>query len=246
MEKNFDHYSKWVGKFYFSLKSVSYVFVDKKPYIMPPMEIFKDLVAQSLGIEISPLQLTAFRAYESLLLEWNEKFNLTSITDPEEIHVKHFLDSLTALNAIQPEAAFSLIDIGTGAGFPGIPLKIMRPEISLTLVESSQKKAEFCQAVTRKLSLLDTTVVAARAEDLGKDPAYRSKFDWAIARAVADLSILAEYMLPFVKIGGKALAMKGANTDDEIRKAGRALRILGGEIVETRNFNYQMILGIER
>ena len=130
-----------------------------------------------------------------------------------------------------------MIDIGTGAGFPGIPLKIMLPELSLMLVESSQKKAEFCKTVVEKLHLSNTSVIAARAEDLGKDPNHREKYDWAIARAVAELTVLAEYLLPFVKIGGKALAMKGANTDGEVQKSGQALSILGGEISEIVNLD---------
>jgi 16S rRNA (guanine527-N7)-methyltransferase len=204
---------------------------------MPAMENFQELLLQSLGVELSPPQLDDFHAFEDLLLDWNGKFNLTSIIDPAEIHVKHFLDSLTVMRIIQNNGDLSLIDIGTGAGFPGIPLKIMLPGISLTLVESSQKKAEFCKVVVKALQLTNTSVIAARAEDLGKDSLYREKYDWAIARAVAELSVLAEYLLPFVKIGGKALAMKGANTDDEIQKAGHALSILGGELSEIVDLN---------
>ena len=204
---------------------------------MPSMENFRELLLQSLGIELSPSQLDNFQVFENLLLDWNGKFNLTSITDPAEIHIKHFLDSLTVLRIIQNSGDLSLIDIGTGAGFPGIPLKIMLPELSLTLVESSQKKAEFCKVVVEKLQLTNTSVIAARAEDLGKAPHHREKYDWAIARAVAELSVLAEYLLPFVKIGGKALAMKGANAEGEIQKAGHALSILGGEISEIVNLD---------
>ena len=202
---------------------------------MPSMEIFRDLFHQSLRIALSPSQLDAFQLFENLLIEWNKKINLTSITDPKEIHIKHFLDSLTVLRIIPENGNYSMIDIGTGAGFPGIPLKIMRPEITLTLVESSQKKAEFCKVVINQLQLSDTSVIAARAEDLGKDPFHREHYDWAIARAVAELSVLAEYLFPFVKIGGKALAMKGANSEGESQKASHALSILGGEISETVN-----------
>ncbi len=204
---------------------------------MPLMEKFRTLLFKSLRIELSSSQINAFLAFENLLLGWNEKFNLTSITDPEDIHIKHFLDSLTVLRLIQNSDEFSLIDIGTGAGFPGIPLKIMLPEMALTLVESSQKKSEFCKAVVNELHLANTSVVAARAENLGKDPHHREKYDWAVARAVADLSVLAEYLLPFVKIGGKALAMKGTNAEGEIQKASHALKILGGEIFEIEKLN---------
>lgn len=190
------------------------------------------ILQASLGITLSQSQLNAFQVFEKLLLEWNGKFNLTSITDPAEIHTKHFFDSLTALRIISGNKAFTMIDIGTGAGFPGIPIKIMLPEISLTLVEASQKKAEFCKVVADTLKLSNTSVIAARAEDLGKDQNHREKYDLATARAVAELSVLVEYMLPFLKIGGKALAMKGLNADTEIKNAGRALSILGGEISE--------------
>ncbi|MDP2966179.1 MAG: 16S rRNA (guanine(527)-N(7))-methyltransferase RsmG [Pelolinea sp.] len=201
------------------------------------MEKLQAFLDQSLGIEITAPQINAFATFENLLLEWNEKFNLTAITDPERIHIKHFFDSLTCLRVIQNRGIFSLIDIGTGAGFPGIPLKIMIPDMKLILVESSQKKAEFCQVVVEKLNLADTSVIAARAEDLGKDPQFREKFDWAVARAVAELSVLAEYLLPYVKIGGKALAMKGADTEDETQKANRAVAVLGGEISESMRLN---------
>ena len=200
---------------------------------MPAMVNFQEMILRSFGIELSPSQLKDFQAFEDLLLEWNGKFNLTSITDPAEIHIKHFLDSLTVLKVIPNSSGLSLIDIGTGAGFPGIPLKIMLPELSLTLVESSQKKAEFCKVVVEKLHLTNTSVIAARAEDLGKDSQHREQYDWAVARAVAELSVLAEYLLPFVKIGGKALAMKGTSAKEEIQKADHALSILGGEISET-------------
>ena len=201
------------------------------------MIIFQEALLRSLGIELSPSQLDDFQTFEELLLDWNAKFNLTSITDPAEIHIKHFLDSLTVLKVIPNSSGLSLIDIGTGAGFPGIPLKIMLPELSLTLVESSQKKAEFCKVVVEKLQLTNTSVITARAEDLGKDPLHREQYDWAIARAVAELSVLAEYLLPLVKIGGKALAMKGANTETEIQKADHALSILGAEVSEIINLD---------
>lgn len=204
---------------------------------MPAMEKFQIYLKQILGIEITALEINSFAALENLLLEWNEKFNLTAITDSDGIHIKHFLDSLTCLKIINKKENLSLIDIGTGAGFPGIPLKIMMPEIKLTLVESSQKKAGFCKTVVEELNLEDTPVIAARAEDLGKDPQFREKFDWAVARAVAELPVLAEYLLPFVKVGGKALAMKGADSEDETRKTSQAVAVLGGEIAEKVRLN---------
>jgi 16S rRNA (guanine527-N7)-methyltransferase len=191
-----------------------------------------EIIDQCLGIELTTTQIEAFTLFENLLLKWNGKFNLTTITNPHEIHIKHFLDSLTVRKIIQNNAAFSLIDIGTGAGFPGIPLKIIMPEMVLTLVESSHKKVEFCKSVVEELKLSNTSVVIARAEELGKDPIFREKYDWAVARAVADLSVLSEYLLPLVKIGAKVIAMKSANSEDEIKRASHALEILGGEITE--------------
>ncbi|MCJ7519101.1 MAG: 16S rRNA (guanine(527)-N(7))-methyltransferase RsmG [Anaerolineaceae bacterium] len=204
---------------------------------MPFMEKFYNYLDQFLGIKITLSQINAFIALENLLLKWNEKINLTAITDLEGIYIKHFLDSLTCLRVIQNREAFSLIDIGTGAGFPGIPLKIILPDMQLTLVESSKKKAEFCKVVVNALNLSDTTVVSSRVEDLGKDPYFRENYDWAVARAVAELSVLAEYLLPLVKIGGKALAMKGADTEVETRKASHAVAVLGGEISERINLD---------
>jgi len=195
----------------------------------------RELVMTSLGIELSSDQLDDLQIFENLLLEWNGKFNLTSITDPVEIHIKHFLDSLTVLKLIQNKSNSSLVDIGTGAGFPGIPLKIMLPDLSLTLVESSQKKAEFCKVAVKELQLTNTTVISKRAEDLGRDPAHREHYDWAIARAVAELPVLAEYLLPLVKIEGKALVMKGGNVTSEIQKAEHAITILGAEISDIVN-----------
>ena len=196
-----------------------------------------EIVYQSLGIELTSSQIEAFTAYEALLLEWNTKFNLTSITDPDEIHIKHFLDSLSLLKVIQENRPFSLIDIGTGAGFPGIPLKIIFPDMALTLVESSHKKAYFCNTVVEKLNLLNTSVITARAEDLGRNRVYREQYDWAVARAVAHLSVLSEYLLPLVKVGGKAIAMKSPNGNVEISKALPAIKILGGEICEKIEFD---------
>lgn len=181
---------------------------------------------------MSSNQLGNFLTFEHLLLDWNDKINLTSITEPAEIHIKHFLDSLTILKLIQNKSSSSLIDIGTGAGFPGIPLKIMLPDLSLTLVESSQKKVEFCKVAVEELHLTNTKVITARAEDLGKERNHREHYDWAIARAVAELSVLAEYLLPLVRIGGKALAMKGSSASSEIQKAERAIEVLGAEISE--------------
>jgi len=165
-----------------------------------------------------------------LLQDWNQKFNLTSLTEEKEILIKHFLDSLVCFHFMPRSIAFSLIDIGTGAGFPGIPLKIVNPYIRLTLVDSVQKKVEFCKLLVKELGLSDVEVLHARAEDIGQDNHYREKFDWSVARAVADLSVLAEYMLPLTAVGGFMLAMKGAEVGQEVEKANPAISLLGGDI----------------
>ncbi len=185
------------------------------------------LLAEHMKIELTPDQVSAFERYQALLLEWNQKFNLTAITDPQEMQLKHFYDSLTCLRAIPPDAQ-SLIDIGCGAGLPGIPLKIMLPHLKLVLVDSVGKKVEFCRMAAQELRLTDVTALHARAEDLGRDKAHREQYDWAVARAVAPLPVLAEYLLPLVRVGGSMLAQKGASAADELEQAGKAIRTLGG------------------
>ena len=168
--------------------------------------------------------------YEQALLAWNEKFNLTAIRDSEGVRLKHFLDSLSCTLAWRGVAPTRLIDIGTGAGFPGLVLKILYPGMRLTLVDSVGKKVEFCRYVTEKLGLEQVDLVTGRAEELGQNPAYRERFDWAVARAVAGLSVLAEYLLPLVKVGGGMLAQKGESGPAEAQTAEKALRILGGHL----------------
>jgi 16S rRNA (guanine527-N7)-methyltransferase len=182
------------------------------------------------GVTLTPDQLRAFREYERELLEWNAKFNLTAIDDPQKIRVKHFLDSLTCLLAMGEGCKGRVADVGTGAGFPGIPLKIACPGMRLSLIESVGKKAAFCQHVVELLRLKDVEVFPQRAETLGHDPAHRERYDWAVARAVAALPVLAEYLLPLVRVGGFALAMKGESAPAEAHAAENALRILGGEL----------------
>jgi 16S rRNA (guanine527-N7)-methyltransferase len=185
---------------------------------------------QKLGIRLSRTQLSALALYERELLDWNMRFNLTAIRDPHEIRIKHFLDSLTCL-LVMREAAFGrLIDVGTGAGFPGIPLKIVYPKLQLTLVESVGKKAEFCRHVVNVLALQKVEVVQERAETLGQDQNYREQYDWAVARAVAILPVLAEYLLPLVRVGGSMLAMKGESGPAEAHSAEHASRLLGGHL----------------
>jgi 16S rRNA (guanine527-N7)-methyltransferase len=183
-----------------------------------------------LGLRLSRTQLSALSLYERELVDWNTRFNLTAIRDPHEIHIKHFLDSLTCLLALRDSGSDRLVDVGTGAGFPGIPLKIIYPKMQVTLVESVGKKAEFCRHVVNILELRGVEVVQERAEALGQNPAYREQYDWAVARAVAILPVLAEYLLPLVRVGGGMLAMKGESGPAEAHSAERALRVLGGHL----------------
>lgn len=183
---------------------------------------------QLFGVHLTGRQLVALMTFERELLEWNEKFNLTAIRDVEGIRTKHFLDSFSCVLAWKEKPPRRLIDIGTGAGFPGIPLKILYPSMRLTLVESVGKKTNFCRHMVETLKLEATEVVTARAEDVGQMPAHREAYDWAVARAVANLQVLAEYLLPLVQVGGAILAQKGQSGPAETHKAEKALKILGG------------------
>lgn len=183
-----------------------------------------------LGIRLAPRQMAAFERYEKELLEWNERFNLTAIRDVEGIRSKHFLDSLTCVQAWKDTPPGSLVDVGTGAGFPGIPLKILYPSLSLTLVESVGKKAEFCRHIVKTLNLDKVEVVQARAEEIGQMKKFREKFDWAVARAVANLPILVEYLLPLAKVNGSVLAQKGESGPAEAQASEKAIHVLGGHL----------------
>lgn len=183
-----------------------------------------------IGLKLSVRQVAAFERYEQELVEWNSRFNLTAIRDVEGIRAKHFLDSLSCLLVMREPQPNRLVDIGTGAGFPGIPLKIALPNLQLTLVESVGKKAEFCRHVVKTLGLERVDVVQARAEELGQNPATREKFDWAVARAVANMPILVEYLLPLVRVGGAILAQKGSSGPAEAHAAEKASTLLGGRL----------------
>ena len=189
----------------------------------------KDLKAL-VGIQLTARQIAAFQRYEDELLEWNSRMNLTAIRDREGIRTKHFLDSLSCILAFRERPPERLIDIGTGAGFPGIPLKIIYPRMKLTLVESVGKKLEFCRHMVETLNLEEVTLLQARAEALGQDRAHREQYDWAVARAVANLPVLAEYLLPLVSLGGRMLAQKGESAHAEAVAAQKAIRLLGGEL----------------
>ena len=187
--------------------------------------------AQALfNVHITGRQVMALITYEKELIEWNQKFNLTAIRDSDSIRTKHFLDSFSCVLAWKASPPERLVDIGTGAGFPGIPLKILYPSLKLTLVESVGKKAMFCQHIVRVLRLEDVEVIQARAEDLGQKPEHREKYDWAVARAVANLNVLSEYLIPLVKVGGMALAQKGESGPAEAQSAEKAMELLGGKL----------------
>jgi len=187
--------------------------------------------AQALfNVHITGRQVMALITYEKELLEWNHKFNLTAIRDTESIRTKHFLDSFSCILAWKASPPDRLIDVGTGAGFPGIPLKILYPNLKLTLVESVGKKAMFCQHIVRVLGLEHVDVIQARAEDLGQKPVHREKYDWAVARAVANLNVLSEYLIPLVKVGGMVLAQKGESGPAEAQSAENAMKLLGGKL----------------
>lgn len=184
------------------------------------------------NVHITGRHAVALMTYEKELLEWNRKFNLTAIRDSESIRTKHFLDSFSCVLAWKANPPASLIDVGTGAGFPGIPLKILYPNMRLTLVESVGKKAKFCEHLVGVLGLEHVTVIKARAEVVGQDLAHREQYDWAVARAVANLNILSEYLLPLVKLGGTMLAQKGESGPAEAQSAEKAMKLLGGNLRE--------------
>jgi 16S rRNA (guanine527-N7)-methyltransferase len=195
------------------------------------VEIWTERAQQILGLQLTTEQLAAFERYKHELIEWNSRFNLTAIRDESGIEIKHFLDSLTCILAFEPSSPpRSLIDVGTGAGFPGIPLKLVYPHLRLTLVESIQKKAGFCQHVVETLGLRQVTVLAQRAEDVGQDPQHREAYDVATGRAVAPMPTLVEYLLPLVRIGGMVIMQKGENAPAETQQSEKVIARLGGQL----------------
>lgn len=200
------------------------------------MMISKELFVNSLkpfNITLTDEKIEMFDKYASLLVEWNARFNLTAIKDPDGIVVKHFVDSLAVLSENKLEG--SLIDVGTGAGFPGLPLLIASDNLDVTFLDSTGKKIKFIETVLDELGLFADTF-NARAEEAAKDDYLRENFDYATARAVSNLRDLSEYCLPFVKVGGKFISMKSAKTDEEIRDAKEAIKVLGGEIERINSF----------
>ena len=195
-------------------------------------KLLVDACAQ-MNIELSAEQTKQFLEYKDLLLEWNEKMNLTAITEDREVILKHFVDSLTLLPYVKMHGK-SVIDVGTGAGFPGIPVKIAVPEVKLTLLDSLNKRIKFLEEVCDKLGLKGVDCIHSRAEDGGRNKSLREKFDFCVSRAVANLSVLSEYDLPFVKIGGQLIALKGPSGYEEAEGAKKAIKLLGGEISDIK------------
>lgn len=180
------------------------------------------------GIELSDVQKNQFNRYYDLLIEWNDKINLTAITDKQEVIKKHFEDSLSISSVIDMNAVNSVIDVGTGAGFPGIPLKIVFPSLKLTLLDSLNKRINFLNTVVDELGLADVSAIHGRAEEYGRDVVYRESFDLCVSRAVANLSTLSEFCLPFVKVGGYFVSYKSEKADIEYIEAKNAINLLSG------------------
>lgn len=194
--------------------------------------------AKKLGLELTPTQLEQFSIYYQELIDWNQRMNLTKITGYEEVQIKHFLDSLTVTLALKQEG-FRLIDVGTGAGLPGIPLKILLPDIRLVLLEATAKKATFLHHLTGKLGLDDVEIVVGRAEEVAHQSQYREKFDIVLSRGVAPLPTLVELTLPFCAIGGSFIAQKKGAIDAETSQATRAISLLGGNLRERKRIELE-------
>ena len=194
-------------------------------------KLFTDGI-EALSGNVSEAQLVQFEKYSRMLVEWNEKMNLTAVTDPDGIAVKHFLDSILPLYHINFDNISSIADIGTGAGFPGIPLKIMMPEKNVTLIDSLNKRIKFLKAVCEETGLNGVECIHGRAEEMGKNKDYREKYDAVVSRAVANMTVLCEYCLPFVKVGGMFVALKAENADEELELAKPMIGTLGGKVEE--------------
>ena len=190
-------------------------------------EILKK-AAEEYGISLSDIQLQQFDRYQELLVEWNQKMNLTALTEPKDVAIKHMIDSVSVYDEKWFSEGMSVIDVGTGAGFPGLPLKILCPSLKVTLLDSLNKRVKFLETVVSELGLSDIVCVHARAEEAARQKQYREKFDAVVSRAVARLPILAEYDLPFVRVGGFFAAMKGAKYEEEAEEAKKAVKLLGG------------------
>jgi len=190
--------------------------------------------AAAYGCSLCPEQMQAFTLYYELLVDWNTRINLTAITEPEQVAVKHMIDSVSCHDPAVFFAGARVIDVGTGAGFPGLPLKIFQPDLRLTLLDSLNKRVKFLQTVADALVLQDIAVIHARAEEGARNKAYREMFDVAVSRAVARLPVLCEYCLPFVKVGGYFVALKGMQYEAEAEEAKKSIFLLGGKVEAIR------------
>jgi 16S rRNA (guanine527-N7)-methyltransferase len=200
--------------------------------------MIKDLLkekAEMFHVKLDETALERFEIYARLLVEWNEKINLTAITDPEGITIKHFLDSLTIFAYVDIPKGSKVIDVGTGAGFPGLAMLIARPDLDMTLMDSTKKRLAVIENILENIGL-QANVVHSRAEDAGQNKAFREQYDYSTARAVTNLRDLAEYCLPFVKVGGSFVPMKSAKTEEEIAEGKKAIHVLGGQIVKVDSF----------
>lgn len=195
-----------------------------------------DNKTKKMSIQLNKEQLIQFQKYYELLVEWNKVMNLTAITEYKEVVDKHFIDSLSIEKAVDLNIIEKVIDVGTGAGFPGIPLKIVYPHLKITLLDSLNKRINFLNVVISKLKLENIEAIHGRAEDIAKDKKYREQFDISVSRAVANLSTLSEYSLPFVKVGGLFISYKAEKADEEIKKAEKAVSVLGGKIEKIIKF----------
>lgn len=192
---------------------------------------------EAMNIENSQELIEKFRIYMEGVLEWNEKVNLTTITDPDEFVIKHFIDSIICANYPEYINAAKIIDVGTGAGFPGIPLSIISPEKEFILMDSLNKRLKIIDELCQRADIKNVVTLHARAEELAKNKAHRERYDLCVSRAVANMAVLAEYCLPFIKVGGFLMAYKGPEAENEVREAEHALSLLGGRAEEIRNGN---------
>ena len=191
-------------------------------------------LAKEINVLLNEEQLNQFYEYMNLLIEWNKKINLTAITEEDDIILKHFIDSMTVFKHLG--GSRKIVDVGTGAGFPGIPISIVNEEKQVTLVDSLNKRINFLNDVKEKIKLKNIVTIHSRAEDLGQNDLYREKYDVAISRAVANLATLTEYLLPLVNVGGICVCMKGHDVEEELKKSSKAIEVLGGKLELAHEF----------